>query len=77
VGRAVQKGQTQNVNVLVSYTDKTLDNLHRYKYNGKTLIVLKLLSDKKKDLMYENDYKTKTRIFEGNLQTLKIFWSAN
>ena len=41
------------------YIDRTLDNLHRYKHNNKTLIALKLLGDKEKDSMYEDDNRTK------------------
>ena len=64
VGKAVRKGQTQNINVFVLYIDRTLDNLHKYKHNDKTLITLKLLGDKEKNPMYEDDNGTESMTTE-------------
>ena len=53
------------------YINRTLDNLHRYKYNSKTLIVLKLLGDKKKNPMYEVDNRTENMTIKQRQEYLK------
>ena len=71
VGRAVRKGQTNKVNVFVSYIKRTLDDQHRFKHNGKTLIAMKLLGDKEKDPMYMEDDGTATMTTEQKQEYLR------
>lgn len=71
VGRAVRKGQTQKVDVFVSYIKKTLDDLHRFKHNNKTLIAMKLLGDKEKDPMYSDDNGTEGMTTEQKQEYLR------
>jgi len=55
----------------VLYIDRTLDNLHKYKHNNKTLIALKLLGDKEKNSMYEDHNRTENMTTEQKQEYLR------